>query len=228
MKKNILALLLLATFFVHAEDAPKINRYRNYYIMVNDIPTDVPSIVDYREMNEECIGKQNIELFKALKARLAKRGFNIFKVRIWGKSFLQNAIGQHYETTLSGFNNFNTTQERSDAFIDYLLSQITKEDLNEFIDTACQPGVCWFGPAVAFAAYYSPSCFKKIIAHRYFDATTFLQSKMHPKWDNTPSLNLQRCKKFLEWRMKKNYIDQEVGEKLLVALEEFKALQPAK
>jgi|GEM_PF-5332194 len=231
MKKNILIMsLLLAINFSQAIDLSK-TESDHYYIMSGNAQVDISLIVSCEEMHT-CLVEQSIELFEAIKAKLEVYYLNIFKVRIYGRSFLQNAIEMHYESP--GFNFHHTSQKRSDAFIDHLLSQIDKEDLNEFIDTyknfLVYPKKPLLSTAVAAAATCSLSCFKKIIAHKYFDPTTFLQSQIDPL-TNTPSLSLQECIEILEQILKSHYADYKVRKQfkaLLIALEEFASSQSIK
>jgi hypothetical protein len=187
MKKNIAFTLLLTTWFLQSEET-----VQNCALVVDGKLLPCEYIVSLKEVRS-CIEKHDLETFKQIEAKFANYRFRIFNVWINGFPLSQKILFSLYDEY--DWYNPGVTQKKSDAFLDYILSVITKEELNQCMLTNF---ICrrWYGSAVAIAALNSPRALKKILNHKDFDPTSFLEG-LADENDDT-SMTLEQCVQILE------------------------------
>lgn len=143
---------------------------RHHYVLRNGQRVSYEPVVSEEELGQ-CFLTCDLPKFKEIETKLREANLDIFKLRYYGRSILQHAIVMSHDANLCWKS--APTKEISDAFIDYVLSKISAEDLNGYVTTSWCVGI-YYGTAIATAAFCSPTCFKKIINHPLFDKTTFV------------------------------------------------------
>ena len=210
MKKNILASLLLATGFLHAE-ATTIDPYENAPrlsspdhdcgIFVGDKWKSYEEIVTTEDFGKCLSRTYDLEFFKDLEKRFQAKGLRIYSARLYGKTPLQQVM-KFYEEDID---NGKIAKEQADALFDYILSQMTTNEINECVETAYEPGI-YYGTHAAFAAMHSATCLRKILARPDFDPSNFLSSRvaLHhrvERWQPFWSLTPQQCVDILIYQL---------------------------
>lgn len=225
MKKNILASLLLATCFVQAgetpndpyENAPRLSSPdQNCGIKVGGKWRDYKDIVT-TDVFGKCLSRNyDLELFKNIEKRFQAAGLHIYSARLYGKTPLQQVMKFYEEDIATG----KISKEQANALFDYILSQMTTNELNECVETAYEPGI-YYGTHAAFAATHSATCLKKIAARPDFDPSNFFSSRValhhrFERWQPFWSLTPQGCVEILIWQCNNSFYKYHRNPELLI------------
>ncbi len=209
MKKSLVVSLLLITCFLQAdeptndpyENAPRLSSPDNDCgIEVNGEWRDYKDIVTTEDFGNCLSRTYDLELFKDLEKRFQAVGLHIYSARLCGKTPLQQVMKFYEEDIATG----KISKEQADALFDYILSQMTTNELNECVETAYAKGI-YYGTHAAFAAMHSATCLKKIAARPDFDPSNFFSSRVEihhrfERWQPFWSLTPQGCVEILIWR----------------------------
>ena len=207
MKKNIAMSLLLTTCFLQAEvtpndpyeNAPRLSSPNNVCeIFVGGEWRDYKDIVTTEDFGSCLSRTYDLELFKDIEKRFQAAGLRVYSARLYGKTPLQQVM-KFYEVDIA---TGKTSKEQADALFDYILSQMTTNEINECVETSYEPGI-YYGTHAAFAAMHSATCLKKIAARPDFDPSNFFSSRvaLHhrvEKWQPFWSLTPTECLSLLE------------------------------
>jgi hypothetical protein len=158
--------------------------------------------------------KVDLPYFQMHEQALKEKGINLLTdVRIRGLSYLQYTL-YHYCTADMNY------QQRMWPIVEYILSNVTARELNEFIvGSWIDCDSCYYGTAVAIAALHYPRLLTKILNHKFFDATTFLTAQpLRVNGRITYSLTPQCCIEILEI---KKYTNPDAQELITILKEKF-------
>jgi hypothetical protein len=207
MKKNIALVLLLATGFsqIKSNDSVLVRSCFGFGPEVAQ-PIDIKSITGETFFSLPLDFYTNLAKVKEIEEKLARKNINIFKLRIDGFSVLQLTI-LRYDSAW-----YDEYKKKAEEVFNYLLSKISAECLNEFVEGSYTGGI-YYGTAVAVAALRSSVYFKKIVHHPQFNPTNFLTARSCgptcTMTDECMSVTPQRCLKLLSWR-RRSSIDAEL------------------
>lgn len=228
MKKYSLLNVLVLTVYIAAANeepiklySPQDKTYLQQAGRTNDFEENaLDQIVD-------SINHADLNAFKNIESELAAQGIRIYQARFSGYSLLQLTI-RFYEEDIY---RRTITAKQASTFVDYILSQMTPIELNEYV-YGCWESGNYFGTAVAFAACFSPTCFSKIISHPNFDHTNFLtpQEVLHHRcegWQPYTSFTPEDCLNYVRWNENRSTIAKINAPRLILLLQTFIENYPA-
>ncbi len=169
--QSLLAIALFLPFFLTATEVPKIGHLSShrdgFYFLINEKECFRSKNFAESARLVECVKNFDLPLLQTIETNLAPHNLRIFQAVIGGLSLLQRSIYH--------FGSCEEPSEKSRAFIDYLFSKVSEEELNAFIVTSVDPleRKTYYGTAAAVAALTSPYCFHKITTHPFFNPINF-------------------------------------------------------
>jgi len=210
MKKIILMASVLATCFIQAEEitndpfenAPRLYSPNNVCkIFVDSKWKSYEDIVTTEDFGKCLSETYDLELFKDLEKHFQAASLRIYSARLYGRTPLQQVMKFYEEDITDG----KIARGQAGGLFDYILSQMTTNELNECVETAYEPGI-YYGTHAAFAAMHSATCLRKILTRPDFDPSNFFSSRValhhrFERWQPFWSLTLTQCLSSLQERV---------------------------